>query len=312
MIQDFIRSILQIEKYSILRHKTWKDNITYELIPDSGERCIIQELSNPKTQKNKVFIENVLYYSHLHIPEITFWQKHLKSRFFTYKWNMYQVMKKIEWSSINIEDINNELIEKTSRYLAFFHTWIQNFPNKEEYKSINQFKNVSYFCQKAEKYISEDSQWDIQDIFTHMKSELEKYYNDDSSLPVWVIHWDPSFKNFLIDESQEIQWLIDYDMMSVEVILWDLADMIRSYLKVDSFDKKSFHLLIKSYNAVRKLSPKEELLLQNYCIMMILNTGFRYIISAFENTNLLWDRNDSIQKAQRCLNEVEKIKTFFI
>jgi len=61
-------------------------------------------------------------------------------------------------------------------------------------------------------------------------------------------------------------------MLSVNTILWDLADLIRSYMKIEVFKKKEFEFLINSYNEIRKLSTLEKKELKNYCTMMILDT----------------------------------------
>jgi hypothetical protein len=48
--------------------------------------------------------------------------------------------------------------------------------------------------------------------------------------------------------------------------------------------------------------------------MMILDTWFRYLLSAFKPSNqknLLWNKEDSIKKANRCLKEIEKLNTFY-
>ncbi|MBT3728571.1 hypothetical protein HOB94_07765 [bacterium] len=61
-------------------------------------------------------------------------------------------------------------------------------------------------------------------------------------------------------------------MLSVNNYLWDLADLIRSYMKSEVFNRKEFEILINSYNSVRKLSDLENKELKNYCKMMILDT----------------------------------------
>jgi Ser/Thr protein kinase RdoA (MazF antagonist) len=61
-------------------------------------------------------------------------------------------------------------------------------------------------------------------------------------------------------------------MLSVNNYIWDLADIIRSYMKVEKFQKKEFELLINSYNSIRKLTEEENKELKNYCTMMILDT----------------------------------------
>jgi Ser/Thr protein kinase RdoA (MazF antagonist) len=61
-------------------------------------------------------------------------------------------------------------------------------------------------------------------------------------------------------------------MLSINTILWDLADLIRSYMKIEIFNRKKFEILINSYNSIRKLTRLENEELKNYCTMMILDT----------------------------------------
>ena len=160
---------------------------------------------------------------------------------------------------------------------------------------------------KAENIVQNN--FELEKIFNKM-NKIAILLKENKDLPIWVIHWDPSFKNYLINENKDIVWLIDYDMLSVNTILWDLADLIRSYMKIEVFNRKEFEILINSYNKIRKLNINEEKELKNYCTMMILDTWFRYLLSCFdskEHNNLIWDNNDSLKKANRCLNEIEVI-----
>lgn len=311
MIDSFLKTQLNLSNYSIVKHKTWKDNITHEVILHDRKSFIIQELSHKKTQINKTFIQSVISYTEKNIPEVNFWGNYFDQRFYSCEWIDFQIMQRIPWKSIDEQDIDKHIIQETAYYLWKFHRWIIDFPNASQYKKINNFKDVFYFKEKAWEYVSPSNKNEIKNIFQNMCSLLWKK-REDPSLPIWVIHWDPAFKNFLINDNKEITGLVDYDMMSVETFLWDLADMIRSYLKIKTFDKNSFHLLLKSYNQSRTLTPEEQIALQDYCVMMTLNTGFRYIISYFENTNLLWGKDDCLKKAQRCVNEVTKLNSFFL
>ena len=163
------------------------------------------------------------------------------------------------------------------------------------------------------KLINNNPNTDIEIIFNKMNT-IAIPLKENENLPIWVIHWDPSFKNFLINIEWKIVWLIDYDMLSVNTILWDLADLVRSYMKVEVFNKKEFENIINSYNSIRRLSDLENKELKNYCTMMILDTWFRYLLSCFDTSkhnNLIWNNNDSLKKANRCLIEIEKLNTFY-
>lgn len=305
-IERFTSQVLQKKIPNIIHHKSGKDNYTYELESPEWEYFIVQLLSTPKTPETQRFIDETIDYCH----DAPFAKKFSNQRFYSFDGRQFHVMKSIVGKSICEEDIDDPLIQKTAECLWKIHSSTINFPDSWKYKDLNNYKDIENIQKKAHSHIISSQENSIRDIFTSMNNIL-KEHKESSSLPTWVIHWDPAFKNFLIDPQQNITGLIDYDMISVEPLLWDLVDLIRSYLKIKGFDKNSFHLLIKSYNQSRKLTPEEESCLKDYCIIMILNTWFRYIISYFEDTNLLWDRNDSLQKAKRCLQEIHKLNSFF-
>lgn len=308
MIENFIREILHIETFIIVEHKVWKDNRTYEVIQDSWESIIVQELSTPKNTQNKDFMEKVIHYYNSHNNTLLFAKNHNEKRFYDYEWAQFQVMERLSWNSIDIWDISDTLIQETAEKLAHFHNCIVNF-STDEFQTIKGFKKLSEYKEIARNYIQDCGDDEIKKVF--YKLEKASYdLEEKQELPISVIHGDPSFKNFLIDSQSEIIWLIDYDMMAVNTTIWDLADLIRSYLKLEFFSKKSFQSLVNSYNEIRLLTLWEKKSLIDYCKMSVLDTGFRYIISYFDNSNLQWGKEDSLKKAQRCYSEIGKLSHF--
>ena len=133
-------------------------------------------------------------------------------------------------------------------------------------------------------------------------------------MPKWVLHGDPAFKNFLFNNAWGIVGLIDYEKIEYNCILWDLADQIRSYLKVDWFHKRELQLLLKAYQDIRLLTDNELDALPSYLTMMILNTCTQYLLGLFEKSdfsNNIGSRSDSLSKIERCFNEIEKVKLLF-
>ncbi len=313
MIRDFIKNKLKIYNYKIIQLNWWKDNLTYEIKLTSWESFIIQHLFIIKTKKNQEFINKIIFYINNNSTNIHFAWNYNDTRFIEYKWCLFQLMKKINWNIIKEKDINIQIIEKMAKYIAEFHNDISSF-NWLEYKEINYFKKMHNYRLKTKELIINNWNDEVKDIFIKMNL-IAKNLKENPKLPIWIIHWDPSFKNFLIDIDNNITGIVDYDMMSVNTILWDLADLIRSHMKIKSFTKKEFEILINSYNDIRKLSKKEKRELKNYCTMMILDTWFRYLLNTLwfdEHKNFLWDKNDSINKAKRCLYEISKLNTFYI
>ena len=311
MIDDFIKNVLKIKIYKTKLYNSWKDNLTYEIILNSWDNFIVQQVLQKKTEKNIDFINKVI--SHIENDnKVHFASNYLENRFINYKWSLFQVMKKINWKTIEEKDINIDIIKNTAEYIALFHNSIHDL-NYKEYEEINYYKKMHDYRLEVKNLLEKNINKKISDIFIKMNI-IAINLKENQNLKKGVIHWDPSFKNYLIDNDQNIVWLIDYDMLSVNTILWDLADIIRSYLKIEVFNRKEFEILINSYNSIRKLSPLENKELKNYCTMMILDTWFRYLLSAFEisnQKNLLWDKNDSLKKAERCLSEIKKLESFY-
>lgn len=311
MINNFLEQELKIKQYDIKLYNHWKDNLTYEVILKSWNSFIVQEMLSNKSEKNLKFIDEIISYVY-NDEKIIFAGRYLDERFIKYNWRLFHVMKKINWKTIREEDIDSNIIEKTAEYVAIFHNKINNF-NWKNYEEINYYKQMHNYRLEVKESLEKEFDNEINEIFSKMNI-IAIPLNENLSLPKWVIHWDPSFKNFLINDNKNIVWLIDYDMLSVNNYIWDLADIIRSYMKIEKFQKKEFKLLINSYNSIRKLTTDEEEELKNYCTMMILDTWFRYLLSCFESNNqknLLWDKNDSLKKANRCLLEIEKLNSFY-
>ena len=313
MINNFINDFLKIKNYKKIIHNSWKDNITYEIQTESWDIFIVQQMLSKKTNKNRDFIDKVISFINTkNNIYLIFANKYLKNRFIDYKWCMFQVMKKINWNTIKEENINKQLIWDTAKYIATFHNTINDFDFKE-YEEINYYKKMHTYRNNLIELLNISYNEEINNIF-HKMNKIALPLKENKNLPKWVIHWDPSFKNFLINDKNNIVWLIDYDMLSVNNTIWDLADLIRSYMKIELFNKKEFELLINSYNNIRTLTIEENKELKNYCMMMILDTWFRYLLSALYSNNeknLIWDNEDSIKKAGRCLKEIEKLETFY-
>lgn len=304
MINKFLTQILNQKDYKIKLFDNWKDNFTYEVETSDWEKFIIQQLSRKKSQNNLEFIEKVIDYSK-NIQATKFANKFFENRFFDFDWITFQIMEKLEWKTVQEKDIDLDLIIKTAEYLANFHQWIKDF-NTEKYTENNYYRRVFDYRDEAKKLIENSQDEEIIEVFNKMNSIISELKENDL-IPKWVIHWDPAFKNFLIDENKNIKGLIDYDMVSVTAYLWDLADIIRWYLKNENFDKKAFNILIDRYNKIRPLTKEEKESLKDYCKMMVLDTWFRYIISYLDSSlqkSYLWW---ALEKAKRCLNEINKL-----
>jgi len=85
----------------------------------------------------------------------------------------------------------------------------------------------------AEIFVHAQNNTELQKTLLEYTSRVQKLHAD-CSLRKGLIHGDPVYKNFLIENGHITAW-IDYDMMSVATQLWDLADMYRAYAKIPEF-----------------------------------------------------------------------------
>ncbi len=314
MINEFIENVLDIHDYKIKKYNLWQDNKTYEITLKFWKKIVIQDLLVLKSDKNQVFIEKVISFTNKN-SSLVFADNFLEKRFFKYKWSLFQVMKKIEGDTITEKDINQKLVKATAKYLATFHNIIKDF-HSEKYTEINYYRKMHQYRIELDKIVEKEKYKEKNkkaiEIFSELR-EIAMPLNENRYLSKWVIHGDPCFKNFLIDKDKKITGLIDYDMMSVSAYLWDLVDMIRGYMKSDNFQKKEFESLIKAYDKVRLLSDLEIKELENYYKMITVELWFRYLLNYFESKDyiiLSLNREDSLKRATRCLEEIEKMKGF--
>lgn len=308
-MNDFLNFYFGKNSYQITQLAGWKDNIT-SLIQQEHNSFVIQKTKLIPYQRQKAITKSIEIYNkyNLHFSD-SYW----KQRFINFENNTYSFMQ-ILWGNIISETTHSQkLMHDISKYLANIHN-ISEQENLQQYYGYIQipwFKDIDRLFQKAETYNLQNNQY--QEIFTKFKS----IYNSNIwtyNLRKWLIHGDPVFKNFLINPDNEICWIIDYEMMEVTDFLWDLVDMIRWNMKLDWFQKTQYLELIENYEAIRPLTSDEKKALPEYLKAMICNTGIRYFLALFpesEYYNHIWNTQDSIKKAHRCLDEIQKAELFF-
>lgn len=306
-MEDFIKDILWLTEYKITYFNGGKDNITAR-VEISTDTFVIQktlpleeELKETISYAIEEYAKAWLWFAK------TFWDR----RFIDYKGNTYSLMEYINWEIISEKDHNTELASTIAKYLGQIHN-ISHSQNLDKFNLWKwKHKNLKKFIQLAEKYNNSNPKYnDLLDEILSRKWDLKRVNN----LPTWLIHWDPAFKNFILDKSGGILWIIDYEMMEVDDYLWDLVDMIRSHMKLNWFWKEEFKTLISAYESQRQLNIQEKENLENYLKMMILDTCTRYFLSLFdesEYSNHQWNKEDSIKKVKRCLWEFDKATLFF-
>lgn len=307
-MKNFIENYLKISDYKITLFNGWKDNITAK-ITHNEETFVIQKtlLLPQKLQKTIEYAINIYNSHHLGFAPALKNQK----RFIDYEWLTYSIMECIDSDIIREKDHSLSKMIAIAKHLASIHNVSQEYIQDTYHLGKGKFKHLDLFLEQAKKFNEKNNTYD--ELLWEL---MEKKWNlhTSSQLRKGLIHWDPAFKNFMVDNTNRVVWIIDYEMMEFNDYLWDLVDMVRSHMKLSWFQKEEFWELINAYEAIRPLSQAEKENLENYLKMMILDTGTRYFLSIFEESehyNQMWDIQDSLKKTQRCLNEYDKATLFF-
>ena len=309
-ISDFLRDTLGIEGADIARETTGgKDNITTLVTLPSGERIVIQMMRSVRDDTHARYIAEVLdtvAHSPYPIRVAPVWGER---RFFCYGGVYLQVMGVLPGRIATPADYSESLVLKHAEALAYFHLATEDFDTRG-YEGVDYHRRLPDFRRMATRYASESTDTTVREIF----GALESCYPDTTDLPDLprgVIWGDPVFKNCMIDGTGNIVGLIDYDMMSVTVRLWDLADFARGYLKVPEFGRETIDRYLAAYARIRPLSDAELRAYPTYLTMMVLDTGYRYFLSLFPDSGYYNELGGSVEKTKRCIREVSLVKSFF-
>lgn len=118
----------------------------------------------------------------------------------------------------------------------------------EQYEYNNEFDTI--FLDNIDRY--------LQSI-NNLQTELEKSSYDDlrtEGKTVCLCHNDLAYHNFLTNK-QEIS-IIDFDYMSIDLRIMDLADFILKSIKNASFDIEKMDLAFDGYNKISTITKAEK------------------------------------------------------
>ncbi len=157
-----------------------------------------------------------------------------------YYWRALQYVP----SSINYDIIKEpDQVNKLLKHLATFHLLTSQVDLDKFSVPINNFHNTPFYLKEYYSFINcnllenidfSDYQSNLNYIFNYIdNNKSEAHLLDDpirkNSLLLGVIHGDPKASNFLFDSTgNNVLSLIDFDTCSSGIILYDIADCIRS------------------------------------------------------------------------------------
>lgn len=305
LFENFIKEKLDIDSCDIKFFSSWKINFTSLVKSDQGDFVVQNNINISEAQK-QVIDKTTDFWSKNWLRLA--WKK-FEDRFFEFDWKQFQVMEHIKWNSYDYEDFNIFELENVVRYLAVFHNVFEKWDFEEFSQIKNNTKNLDYFLEIARKHSEANNEY--EDVFNQL-DECCRGLKSVEWVRKWVLHWDPILRNFLFDDHKNILWLIDYDMITYDDLLWDLVDHIRGYLKYYNFKKEDFERLINAYEQIRPLTQIEKDNLENYLKMILLNTTIRYFISLFDSNFFAWKKLGTwLESVHRGLAEFKKVEGFF-
>ncbi len=300
--------LLQIETVQLL--SGGKDNSTFSAYLDDGKRVIVQYMQSIRDELHAECIEKAVDFTIQMDSSIGFvWKLENKKRFYpAEKWYI-QLMNASSGRTITEWDIDDNIVRSLAECLGKFHKATESF-DITLYKTVNYHRDrLSEFRILAEHFVHKSGRSDLLDLLSEYTKRME-HLHPVSWLRVWLIHGDPVFKNFLMDDDKNIVAWIDYDMMSITTRLWDLADMYRGYTKMSNFWREQSSLLLTAYEKYNPLTPEEKNALPNYIRMMTLDTWYRYILALDEESGFSNAIGDSLEKAQRCIRDHDRVNDF--
>lgn len=320
-MKNFIEKYLKINNYEIDYFNTWRNNIT-ALVKTNIDKIIIQKEDKIFSKNQENMIEKIINACEW---KITIAWNYFDNRFFEFEWEYYQVMKYLDSINLNENNLKENSILSMFSYLAEFHNISETIKLNDEEKEIkiaiwkwvNTFKSVDILFWEIQALNDKNNKFnDYFEKIKKIKEKLDIIETRDNSLKQWIIHGDTAFKNYVFNkDNYDALALIDYEKIEYNNYIWDLADLIRSLLKVDSFDINYCIKSIEEYEKYRKLDKNEKDKLKSFVNTLVFHVIMQYFSALFPEwsvNNMIWNDTDTIKKLERWFSELEKIKRFDI
>lgn len=304
-------------------------NETY-LIRNKKKKYILQKINS------SIFPNLETIHSNIEIVA-----KHLESKNYAHKriellpfsngktiWeNEWRIMHFIG-NSIGFEKVNsaNQCYE-AAVFLSDFHSNLLDLDTKKIQNPLPNFLNYEdrwhQFVMSVD-FASKDrlaeALPEIEFLYAH-RFILDEWINLQPELPLRIIHGDPKISNFLFDEmnSSKIIAIIDWDTLMPGTILYDFADMVRSYSNLKEEDDPSVgkNFSQENYLALEKgflkhlnecLEPIEKNNLKLAAKSIIYIQALRFLTD-FLNQDVYYKINYPIQNLNRAKNQINLLKS---
>lgn len=310
ILEKFLNECLELTDYKLEILTSWNQNITWMVEYKNNEKFIIQAMLSLKTPKDLELKEEV--FKVLENSKNVKIAKKLPEfdRFYEFENCYFQVMEKLEGRDFHFDDFNEHLALEMTRTLAYFHTELAHL-SSEKYDWTDFTRVLSKILPIAKKEIENSSDNELKELYDEMISRLWDL-KECEKLPKWILHSDPIYRNFMVsDDWKELSWIIDYERICYNSYLWDIADLIRWFLRFEECDKNFVQKILKEYETIRILEKIEKENLENYLKMINLDVAFRFLLSEFNVEGYRNMHSDSRNRIKRYLNEFDMVSELF-
>lgn len=201
----------------------------------------------------------------------------------------FSLFKHIEGK--NLEKIATYNIKEIAIYLGKFHSFSKNITSKDYVRKTRI--DLKYYYEKVKK-----SNFDFEEKERLLKMADEVLEVDFSHLPSGIIHGDIFPDNVIIDESNKIKAILDFNESHYSAFIFDIAIVINFWIRINNFDFFTENNMIRdflnNYSQHRKIERDELNLLEQACKKVVLTFVFlRIYKEKIENS---YDKAYSVEK----------------
>lgn len=307
-------------------------NETY-LIRNNAKKYILQKINS------SIFLN--LDAIHHNIDQIS---KHLKSKNYRqvilellpfsngkYTWeNEWRLMRYID-NSIGFEKvISVEQCYEAAKFLGEFHLNLLDIDSTKMESPLPNFLNYEDRWQQflmSVDFASKDrlaqALPEIEYVFEN-RNILDEWINLQPKMPKRIIHGDPKISNFLFDQTNSLKIiaLIDWDTIMPGTILYDFADMVRSYSNLKEEDDPSIgkNFSQENYQALENgflfhlKNELESIEIENMALAaksIVYIQALRFLTD-FLNNDVYYKINYPIQNLNRAKNQINLLKELIL
>lgn len=282
-----------------------KDNLTWRVVVPGYPDAIVQLMRSPKSDRDLAFLRAAVAWL-ADRPALGIAPNHPAfpgDRFTRVEGGVVQVMQVLRGRSLHANDVTPAQLVAASAHLKRFHTATAEFP-ADVWVGANPHRGrLPALLADAVVAVTRLGDEQASAVLAGLRARADLLRFDAATHRQGLIHGDPAFKNFLTNDDR-ITALIDYDMLSVHARLWDLADLLRSTLKLAWVDGAVWKAMLRGW----RLTKKERAALPDAVRAMTLDTGSRYLLALDAGSGHFANNGGALAGAERCLRDHDRVE----